>query len=287
MTLGAALVGQGKLEEGVIAYREAIRLKPDFAECQYSLGHALSQLGKTDEAITAYRETIRVKPDHAEAHCNLAGIFRNQGRYAEALQSVTRGHELGSRKPGWRYPSAEWVATAKRQAELAERLPAILKGDATPKDNTERLDLAGIAYATQHYTAAVRLWDEGLRADPKLADDRRHPQHRYDAACAAALAAAGQGKGDLPADEAAKARLRAQALDWLKAELAAWVKHLDKNPNARPLIVQTMLHWKADSDLVGVREPRALEALPEPERGAWRAFWAEVDRTPQPERKQP
>src|SRR5262249_7467872 len=159
-----------------------------------------------------------------------------------------------------------------------DRFPAILKGDATPRDNAECLAFAEMASETRHYAAAVRLWAEGFRADPKFADRRRHPQRRYDAACAAALAAAGQGKGDLPRDEAAKARLRAQALEWLKAELAAWARHLDSNPEARPVVVQALQHWKEDSDLAGVRDPRALEARPEPERNAWRALWAEVDR---------
>ena len=55
-------------------------------------------------------------------------------------------------------------------------------------------------------------------------------QHRYNAACAAALAAAGQGKAEPPPDDAAKARLRQQALDWLKAELATWTKLLESGP---------------------------------------------------------
>src|SRR5262249_33973654 len=172
----------------------------------------------------------------------------------------------------------QWVEIAKRQAELAGRLPSLLKGDAAPKDDAERLALAEMAYTTQHHTVAVRLFAEAFKADPKGADDRRHPQQRYNAACAAALAAPGQGKGDLPSDAAAKQKLRAQALDWLNAELAAWTAFLDKNPQARPLIVQTMQHWKADTDLIGVRDPKALQVLPEAERGAWRAFWAEVDR---------
>src|SRR5262249_2043058 len=160
------------------------------------------------------------------------------------------------------YPSAQWLALAKREVELADRLPTIVKGDAAPKDNVERMALGEIACATKHYTVAVRLFAEAFKADPKLADDRSHPQQPYTAACAAALAAAGQGKGELPADDAAKQQFRAQAMDWLKGELAAWTAFLDKNPQARPLIAQTMLHWKADSDLIGVREASALQALP-------------------------
>ena len=61
------------------------------------------------------------------------------------------------------------------------------------------------------------------QATRKLGDDRL-TQHCYNAARAAALAAAGQGQDEPPLDEAAKAKLRRQALDWLKAELTAWSK---------------------------------------------------------------
>ena len=45
-----------------------------------------------------------------------------------------------------------------------------------------------------------------LEADPKLVDDRQ-AQHRYNAACAAALASSGQGKEEPALDEAARDRL--------------------------------------------------------------------------------
>src|SRR5262249_21937991 len=47
---------------------------------------------------------------------------------------------------------------------------------------------------------------------------------RYAAARAAALAVAGQGKNQPPQGDASNAKLRRQALDWLKAELVAWSK---------------------------------------------------------------
>ena len=114
-------------------------------------------------------------------------------------------------------------------------------------------------------------------ADPKLGDDRQD-RHRYNAACAAALAGCGQGTDDPKPDDAARAGLRGQALDWLKAERAAWAKVLDVGgPQSRPLVQQTLQHWQADTDLAGVRDADALAKLPESERDAWRSLWAEVD----------
>ncbi len=230
-----------------------------------------------DEAVAAYRTAIRLQPDHAQAHCNLGEILRGQGDYAGSLAMFRRGHELGARQPGWRYPSAQWAAEAERMAALVPRLPALLKGEDRPKDVADRLAIVQMCYDAKRFAAAARLWGEALAADPKLGDDRQ-VWHRYDAACAAALAGAGQGTDDPKPENAARARLRGQALDRLKAERAAGAKVLDSgDAQSRSLVQQKLQHWRAETDLAGVRDAGALAKLPESERVAWRSLWAEVD----------
>ena len=113
-------------------------------------------------------------------------------------------------------------------------------------------------------------------AESKLADDMR-AQNRYNAACSAALAAAGKGIDKPPLDEQAKARWRHQALDWLKADLTHWAKQGESGvPDAKALTTNTLKHWKTDRDLAGVRDEKELAKLPESERKEWQAFWAEV-----------
>jgi hypothetical protein len=95
---------------------------------------------------------------------------------------------------------------------------------------------------------------------------------------AAAQASCGQGKDDPPLDEPTKARWRRQAIDWLKADLAVWSEVLENGPSqARQLIAQAIRRWRGDFDLAGLRDEAALAKLPEDERKACRALWAEVD----------
>ncbi len=190
---------------------------------------------------------------------------------------VRKGHELGSRRPDWRYPSAEWVAQAERKLALSNRFPAWLRGEDKPGDNAERLTFAQMCYDTKRFANAIRLWAEALAADSKLGDDRQ-AGHRYNAACAAALAAAGAGKDEAQPDEMGKGKLRVQALDWLMAELAASAKCLDGgDPKLRDQVARTLQHWKSDTDLTGIRDREALTKLPEAERNAWQSLWAEVE----------
>jgi hypothetical protein len=203
-------------------------------------------------------------------------VLKRQGRFREALEEYRKGHELGSKRPDWRYPSAEWVRQAERLAALEARLPAVIRGADKPKDGAEGLVLADMAYEAGRYGASTRLYADAFRTDPKLAEDMRSG-HRYDAACAAALAVASRGEDKLT-DEAEKARWRKQAVAWLRADLAHWVQQAEGGKaESKGLIVRTLGHWKQDSDLAGLRDAAALKALPEEEQQACRALWAEVD----------
>ena len=62
------------------AYRQAIRLKPDYAEAHSNLGNALRAMGQLDEAIAAYRQAIRLQPDLADAHVNLGNVLKVRGQ---------------------------------------------------------------------------------------------------------------------------------------------------------------------------------------------------------------
>jgi serine/threonine-protein kinase len=284
--LGVARYEQGKVAEAIEEFRAALRLDPKHVQAHYNLGNGLREQGKFDEAIAAFRDAIRLQPDFGEAHCNLGHVFRRKGQYAEARASLRRGHELGSQRPGWKYPSAEWVRQAEQAVALDKKLPAILKGEAQSATVAERLTLARMCYDRAWYVAAARIWSDALAADPARADDLQAP-HRYNAACAAARAGAGQAKDDPPPDAAAQAQLRRQARDWLQADLAAYAKHLDgKDPQAGSLVQQRLQHWKSDADLAGLRDPGAVANLPAEEQEACRQLWAEVEALLQKAREQ-
>ena len=161
--------------------------------------------------------------------------------------------------------------------ELEKKLPLILSGQVKPTSAAEALGFAKLCQRKKLYGASARFWAEAFQSDRALADDPM-VRNRYNAACAAALAGSGQGKTEPPLDLAAQARLRRQALDWLKAELAAWNTKISGNdPQARAEAARTLKWWQADSDLAGLRGPDALAQLPESERRDWQKLWADVE----------
>jgi tetratricopeptide (TPR) repeat protein/serine/threonine protein kinase len=278
--LGSALLARGRPDEAIAAYRQALASKQHFPGAHiahYNLGNVLKTKGHLGQAIAEYREAIRIKKDYAEAHCNLGHALVQKGQFRDGAEELRRGHELGSRNPRWTYPSAQWVRNAERLAELEARLPQLLKGEKQPADAAERLTLASLCQEhKQRYAAAARWYAEAFAADPKLLADVRLG-HRYNAACAAALAGCGQGQDAGGLGEKERARLRGQALEWLRAELKGVRCLLEKEPaKARPAVARRLQHWLGDPDFSGVRGPDALARLPAAERQAWQGLWADV-----------
>jgi RNA polymerase sigma-70 factor (ECF subfamily) len=101
--------------------RCSIELKPDFAHAHYKLGNYLDDAERPDEAESAYRKAIALRPGHAESHCDLGMALWKQGKLAPALASLERGHDLGSARKDWRYPSAEWVRECREKLEQVDR----------------------------------------------------------------------------------------------------------------------------------------------------------------------
>jgi serine/threonine-protein kinase len=117
-SLGNALAAKGHVEEAIAGYQKAIEIDPKDAVTHYNLGNALAGKGQVDAAIACFKKAIALDPNFAEAHCNLGHALGRQGRFAESLAALRRGHELGSKRPGWPYPSAGWVRRAQQLAGL-------------------------------------------------------------------------------------------------------------------------------------------------------------------------
>ena len=222
------------------------------------------------QAIVWQKKALSATPLHVRYRQFLANHYVNLARAARELHDADLEMEAGQ-------GLAELEASDPRLVVLDERLAAVLAG-ARLNDDAERLAVAQHAYKRRRYALAARLCKDALDGDSSLADDR-NSQHAYNAACAAVLAASGQGIDDPPPDDAAKATFRAQALDWLQAELDRWGKLIPiANPPGRQAIAQTMQHWQVDSDLAGIRGD-AIDELPESEREPLKSLWKRVQET--------
>jgi Flp pilus assembly protein TadD len=84
-SLGNALVKNGRVDEAIPHFAEAVRLSPHDAKLRNNLGNGLALLGRSDEAMVEFKTAIRLKPDYADAHYNLGLALDQKGRTSDAI----------------------------------------------------------------------------------------------------------------------------------------------------------------------------------------------------------
>ena len=70
-TMGIALIDKGDLDAAIDSYKQALKIKPDYAETHTNMGAVLIQKGEIDAAIVSLKQAIKIKPQYAEASYNM------------------------------------------------------------------------------------------------------------------------------------------------------------------------------------------------------------------------
>jgi len=139
-------------EEVAAAFREAIRLRPDFAEAHNNLGLVLLQAGDDQGAIAALREAVRINPDYADARANLGAALTPTDAEA-AVQELERAVALAP-------------ASVKAQFNLAVAYGAAPQaGSAREIEQLQRVIAMDPTFARAHLALGKALLPEGKIAD--------------------------------------------------------------------------------------------------------------------------
>jgi tetratricopeptide (TPR) repeat protein len=79
-------------------YRQAIRLDPyNAADAHYALGLVYRDWGRADDEIQAYKQAIKLKPDYASAYERLGSRYLRSKKYPEAIETFK---QLVALRPG-------------------------------------------------------------------------------------------------------------------------------------------------------------------------------------------
>ncbi|MBI1900687.1 MAG: tetratricopeptide repeat protein [Planctomycetia bacterium] len=275
--LGLALLELKEFDEAILEFRRAIEIAPDSAKAHNNLGNALAAKSRLDDAIAEYRRAIEIDPKHALAYRNLGLTLWEKGELSQAKENLQRAFDLLQPADPYRENCSARLKEVERLIPLEAKLADLLAGKAQPADNQERLGFAEVCRVQRRFAFAARLYSEALAEDAELAKDRNVP-HRYNAACFAILAGSGQGVDAGSLGEENRAKLRRQAFDWLRGELAELAKALDgEKPDDRAFVLETLQHWQIDVDLAGARELDQIQKLPADEQGGWEKLWQDVE----------
>ncbi|MCL6507144.1 MAG: tetratricopeptide repeat protein [Bryobacteraceae bacterium] len=86
---------EGRLEEAVAAYRQALRQRPSWTEGLWYLGATLYELDRYAEAREPFRRLLALQPKAGPAHALLGLCLYQTGDYELALAHLRRARALG------------------------------------------------------------------------------------------------------------------------------------------------------------------------------------------------
>lgn len=180
--LGNLLAQQGQGDRAINSYRQAVELKPDFAQAYLNLGILLRQQGQLDEAIGCYREAIASNPNLAEAYFSLGNALLEREKWEEAIAAYLESLAIKPDLEG-AYQSLGYALAKKGYLEDAIACPLhIISFDILQEFSPQPLHLAvtakndpnnTIEYLDLHLPSTLPL------ARPKTIHSQTHPKFSW------------------------------------------------------------------------------------------------------------
>jgi serine/threonine protein kinase/Tfp pilus assembly protein PilF len=286
--LGGILNGQGYLTQAIVEYRDAVRLFRGSNDSSKDLVLSLIELGEIDAAVAEVQESMRWLPEDPNHLVLLGRANVSRGELKQALTNFREAHRVSQQ------PSGELKAhlqDAERMAALDARFDAIRSGRELLAEASKSLEFADMCRLTKRFAVSTRFYRDAFQAKPAMVDDLSQ-RHRLHAAIAAAQAGTNPkpDKDAAALDDAERARWRAQALAWLRAERDACAKIIEPtvavqpkpNPPAPTDVPKLALARKTldilihHRDLACIRDQANLKKLTADEQRNWQALWADV-----------
>ena len=183
---GNVLKEQDRYDEALKAYEEAIRLDPKDAAPLNGKGNVLYEQGRYDEALKAYEEAIRLAPKNKHPLNGKGCVLYKKGRYDEALESFEEAIQLD---PKDTFPWNGKGNTLSEQTQYEEALTAYEEAIRLDPKSADPWNGKGNVLCKQgRYDEALKAYEEAIRLDPKGAfpfngkGDVLNEQGRYDEA---------------------------------------------------------------------------------------------------------
>ena len=162
--IGVALVAKKQYAEAIPYFERALKAEPDFYEAHNNIGQALEELGRLDEAITEYRLVLEKKPAHVSALNNLGNAFARKGQFADAMQCYEASLRARPDQATAHYGLAGALARAGRTDEAINHYQQVLQRN--PNNPTAHNDLGLVLARKGQLDEAILQFREAVRCKP-------------------------------------------------------------------------------------------------------------------------
>ncbi|WP_158442059.1 MULTISPECIES: tetratricopeptide repeat protein [Planktothrix] len=81
---------QGQLDQAILSYQQALKIRPNWPEVYYNLGIIFEQQQNLSGAVSCYKQAILQADNYAEAYYNLGVVYQKQGLIEKAIKTYQK-----------------------------------------------------------------------------------------------------------------------------------------------------------------------------------------------------
>ena len=157
LNLGVALDDP---EEALVAYREALRIKPDYADAHFNLGRVYAETGRADAALEAYGRAIADDASLASAHFNLGNLLKQRGQVEDSIAAYRGAIAADAQHVGARVNLGTALASIGDVDEAARQLREAVEID--PASVEAHVNLGMVLVRSGEFERAIGEYEIAL-----------------------------------------------------------------------------------------------------------------------------
>jgi len=161
---GIKLFEQGKYEEAVEAYQEAIKENPDEWSYYFNMGLVYKKMENREKALEAFQKAVELNPESYFANKESGELLAKSERWSEAKEYYSKAVSLNQDDPDTYY---NYGAVLSEIGSAEEALEAFLKTIELDKDYADAYYHAGTIYISQNKMGeAIQCMETFLELSP-------------------------------------------------------------------------------------------------------------------------
>jgi tetratricopeptide (TPR) repeat protein len=168
LNLGDLLHEQGKTQEAVDDFQQALRIKPDSEEAYYDLGNVSLQQGNVDKAVALYHQALQINPNYAEAHNNLGNALLQTGDVQQAIVQFQQALQLNPDFAEARVNLGNALLQKGSMDEAVTQFQLALQFNPDLADAD--YDLGNVSLQKGEVDDAIALYEQALKIKPDYAE---------------------------------------------------------------------------------------------------------------------
>jgi tetratricopeptide (TPR) repeat protein len=157
--------------EAIDEFKQAIKLKPNYAAAHYHMGNAYFGLRRYDEALESYRKAVQINSEYTDAHFALGVLASMLSEYDESVASLKKAIKLNPKHSRACFSLGDVYSELENHEEAVKYYKKAVQ--LKPKDAAARYSL-GVAYLKldkQLVSSARKQYNILKKMDQDLAKD--------------------------------------------------------------------------------------------------------------------